>query len=51
MQISLPNFVFFTLKSPSFTQRSVSQENAFKKNKKPVAFISQNYMVKIILLL
>ena len=32
-------FVFFTVKSPSVTQRSVSQENAFKKKKqKPVAF-------------
>ena len=28
---------FFTVKSPSVTQRSVSQENAFKKEQKPVA--------------
>ena len=28
---SLPNFAFFTVKSPSVTQRSVSQENAFIK--------------------
>ena len=26
---------FFTVKSPSVTQRSVSQENAFKKSKNP----------------
>ena len=28
----LPNFAFFTVKSPSVTQRSVSQENAYKKS-------------------
>ena len=28
LNISLPNFAFFTAKSPSVTQRSVSQENA-----------------------
>ena len=32
-----PNFAFFTLNSPSITQRSVSQENAFKKQE-PVDF-------------
>ena len=32
-QISFPKFAFFTVKSPSVTQRSVSQENAFKKSK------------------
>ena len=32
-KISLPNFVFFTLQSPSITQKSVSYENAFKKSK------------------
>ena len=26
------NFAFFTVKSPSLTQRSVSQENAYKKS-------------------
>ena len=31
--ISLPNFAFFTVKSPSLTQRSVSQENAYKRAK------------------
>ena len=31
--MSLPNFAFSTVKSPSFTQRSVSQENAFNKSK------------------
>ena len=30
LQISLPNFAFFTAKSPNVTQRSVSQENAYK---------------------
>ena len=30
-------FVFFTIKSPSVTERSVSQENAFKKSKNPSA--------------
>ena len=29
----LPNFVFFSTKSPSDTQGSVSQENTFKKSK------------------
>ena len=29
---------FFTVKSPSVTQRSVSQENAFKKSKNPSPF-------------
>ena len=28
----LSNFAFFTVKSPSVTQRSVSQENAYKKS-------------------
>ena len=32
MHISLPNFAFFTVKSSSVTQRSVSQENAYKKS-------------------
>ena len=30
---------FFTVKSPSVTQSSVSQENAFKKSKNPVALL------------
>ena len=30
--IFLPNFPLFTVKSPSVTQRSVSQENAYKKS-------------------
>ena len=29
---------FFTVKSPSVTQRPVSQENAFKKSKNPSPF-------------
>ena len=33
----LSQFCVFTVKSPSVTQRSVSQENAFKKRKHPVA--------------
>ena len=37
--ISLPNFAFFTVKSPSVIQRSVFQENAFKKSKNPSAFL------------
>ena len=32
-EIFFPNLVFSTAKSPSVTQRSVSQENAFKKSK------------------
>ena len=36
----------FTVKSPSVTQRSVSQENAYKKELKPVAFSSQNYRLR-----
>ena len=39
IQISLPNFAFFTVKSPSVTQRLVSQDNAFKKSKDPSAFV------------
>ena len=42
----MPNFAwffFFTIKSPSVTQRAVSQENVFKKEQKPVAFFPQNY--------
>ena len=48
----LPNFAFFTVKSPSVTQRSVSQENAFKKSKNLLLFclflffFSQNYRLK-----
>ena len=38
MQISLPNLIFFTVKSPSVSQRSVSQENALKKSKNLLAF-------------
>ena len=35
-------FCVFIVKSPSDTQRSVSQENAFKKSKNP----KQNYRLK-----
>ena len=39
--------VFLTVKSPSLTQRSVSQENAFKKSKYPSPyFFSQEYRLK-----
>ena len=38
--------VFFTVKSPSVTQRSVSQENAFKNSKNPSPLFSQNYRLK-----
>ena len=38
IQISLPNFAFFSAKSPSVTQTPVSQENAFKKSKNPSFF-------------
>ena len=37
-EISLLNFAFFTAKSPSVTQTSVSQENTFKKSKNPPPF-------------
>ena len=43
IQVTLPNIVFFTVKSPSVTQRSVSQEHNFGKSKTPSA--SQNYML------
>ena len=33
MKISLPSFAFFTVKSPSITQRSVSQEKCYKESK------------------
>ena len=36
----------FTLKSPGVAQRSVSQENAFKKSKNEWHFFSQNYRLK-----
>ena len=39
MQISLPNFDSFTVKSPNITQRSISQESAFKKSKNPSPFL------------
>ena len=45
VQISLPNFTFFTVKSPSITKIPVSQENAFKKSKNQ-SFFSQNYRLK-----
>ena len=35
IEISLPNFAFSTVKSPSVTQRSVSQEKCYKKSKNP----------------
>ena len=38
IQISLPNFAFFTVKSPSVTKRSVSEGSAFKKSKNPSGF-------------
>ena len=38
IQISLPNFAFFTVKSPGVTKRLVSEESAFKKSKNPSAF-------------
>ena len=31
--------MFFSAKSPGVTQRSVSQENAFKKSKYPLPFL------------
>ena len=37
IQVSRPD-IFFTVKSPSVTQRSVSQENAFKKSKNQSLF-------------
>ena len=39
MQIYFPNFMFFTVKSPSVTQRLVCQEKAYKKEQKPVGFV------------
>ena len=41
MQISFPNFIFFTVKSLSVTQILVSQENAFKRSKNPSAFLGK----------
>ena len=38
VQISLSKFAFFTTKSTNVTQKSVSQENAFKKSENPSAF-------------
>ena len=38
-RFSFPILLFFTVKSPTVTQRSVSQENAFKKSKNPSPFL------------
>ena len=43
---SFPNFAFITVKSPSVTQRLVSQENAFTKGKNLLLFFSQTYRLK-----
>ena len=48
----LPIFAFFTVKSPSVTQRSVFQENAYKKSSNPSPFLhktigSDNYFTLI----
>ena len=32
LNTDFPDFAFFTIKSPTVTQRSVSQENAYKKS-------------------
>ena len=45
MWISLPSFAFFTVKSPSVTQKSVSQEMLLKRAKTRRLF-SQNYKLK-----
>ena len=45
-RIRFLNFVFFSEKSPSVSQRSVSQENAFKKNQNPPAFLIWNNFQK-----
>ena len=47
--ISLPNFAFFTVKSPSATQRSVSQENAFKKSKTQSPFFGAKLLAQVFL--
>ena len=52
IQISLPNFAFFNVKSPSVTQRWVSQKNAFEKSKTLLPFLlktigSNNYFTVI----
>ena len=36
------------MKSPNLTQKSVSEENAFKKSKTPSLFFSQNYKLKFL---
>ena len=39
IDFSLPNFAaFFTIKSPSVAEKSVSQEKYFQDEQKPVAF-------------
>ena len=48
----LSQFCVFTVKSPSVTQRSVSQENAYKKSYNPSPFLhktigSDNYFILI----
>ena len=37
----IPILRVLTVKSPSFTQRSISQENTFKKRKKPSTFFAE----------
>ena len=51
-RLPFPNMRFFIAKSPSVTQRSVSQENAYKKSKNPSPFFrktlgSYNYFTLI----
>ena len=42
-KFTFPILSFFTVKSPSVTQRSVSQENAFKKSKKQSPFFRKTF--------
>ena len=51
IEFFLPSFAFFTVKSPSVIQRSVSEENAYKKSKNPSPFFFAKLQAEIILLL
>ena len=50
LPFSLPRFALFSAKSPSVIERSVSQENAFKKSKDPSPFFTK-LLAQIIVLL
>ena len=49
IQISFPNFAFFTIKSPGVTQDWFLKKKKVLKRAKPFRFLSQNYRLKLFL--